>query len=304
MGRLEQKVFESLKSGKINDPSDEIFDILEQNKLLGYFKESYPEQFKGQWVLNMAYIDLLKEIKVPPHLSATILKGAHLINTVYPSEGLRFMGDVDLLISKDSMSDWKHYLTDIGFKDITGETWSANQFKSLHLRNQHGLELVIELHTRLFYQENADHEWETLKATITPFNYLRDEDLFVHLCGHLGYQHTFISLHWLFDIYLLLKKADLDWEKVRVKARQANVWRSCEIIIELLKRHFQFKIQLPYNNSIYSRLMTRVLINEEFLCNSHSAKIRYFLIKHFCKDSLFQALTYDFNWWRHKNKKS
>lgn len=305
MRNPEKIVFDSLEYGTINEYDQDVYEILEQNKLLGYFKDTFPESFKSQWVLNLAYLELLNELKIPKSLNATILKGAHLITHIYPSEGQRFMGDLDLLVSKESIDEWKQFLLNIGFIDITGETWSANQFKSLFLKNHYGLELVVELHTRLFYQEMSGHKWETQPSAIEKFDYLKDEDLFVHLCGHLGYQHSFISLHWLLDIYLLLlKKVDFDWSSVKKKAIDAHVWRSCEIAIELVRNHFKLNIDLPFKPSIYTKLMTKVLINKKFLCRAQQTKYRYFFIKHFCKDSLIQAFIYDLKWWRHERKKA
>lgn len=284
---------------------EEFLTEIERNKLLGLYKDINSSAFKSHWMLNQAYFDELASWQLSPSLKGILLKGAHLLEHYYDELGERFMGDIDILIEKERLADWEQFLIAQGFEDITKETWKANDFKRLYLKHHQGLELVIELHTRLFYQEKVSSLWT--KAITSPYSglyYLSAENLFIHLCGHLAYQHTFISLHWLYDIYLFLdKEKNLDISHIKAQAKRAQVWRSVRIIAFLLKEHFSLSIDKKLLPPFIIRFLIKVLITPQFLWNPHAFRWRYLIVKHFTKDHLYQALAYDLGWFKAKGKK-
>lgn len=301
---LAEKVFTYIKDPEQNAAllDKPVIETLKKAKLSGLCQNQLSNDFKRQWLLNQAYLDELKELKIP--CQAVLLKGIHLISeNIYPHLGMRFMGDVDILINKGDLDLCDFIFKKHGYRDITKGTWEANKFKKVYLKESHGLELVIELHTRLFYQEERGFKWESKPHPEFPdFELLTPEDLFIHLCGHLAYQHTFISLHWLYDIFLVVKHYQIDWEKVELRARQVHVLRSCQLILLLLKNYFGLKdlpdLGIPMPLSDFGTK----LISKKFLSDPHSFPKRYWLIKHLTKDHMKDALIYDFNWLKAKLK--
>lgn len=267
---------------------------------MGLYKEVDSSFFKRNWLLNQSYFDELASWNLdqsPSPIEGVILKGGHLIPKYYSHPGERFMGDIDILISDKQLYNWVNFLKEKGFKDITKDSWSANDFKKILLKKSDSLELVIELHTRLFFQEKKSSHWKgEISSPFPKLSYLCEEELFVHLCGHLAYQHTFLSLHWLYDIYLLVKSTQLDPKKIERKAKSAQVWRSCQIIALILKEKLNVNIPQELLPGPITSLLIGRLITDDFLIHAKRSPLRYFLIKHLTKDHLYQALIYDLSW--------
>lgn len=278
-------------------PSEETLSYLDKCKLSGLAKERLPQSFKRQWLLNQSYLDEI--FSFSPPAPGTLLKGAHLLSqNYYDHPGKRFMGDVDILIAKEDWNTWRDFLLKNGYEDITKDTWEANNFKAIFLKKSGPLELAIELHTRLFFQE--DHEFSWQKEKKGDYFYLTTEDLFIHLCGHIAYQHTFISLHWLYDIYLLLQKENLNWSLTDERAKKAGVFQSCQIILWCMREHFLLKDLPRPKLSFLTKKILQKFLTKEFLINPTDAPIVYQLIKHITKDKISQALTYDLLWVKNK----
>lgn len=210
------------------------------------------------------------------------------------------MGDIDILIPKEQMEEWSRFLINKGLERQYEKTWGANKFKRLFIAKgteEAGL-ISVELHTRLFYDEPVNFMWGTTTSPYSGLNYLESEELFVHLCGHFAYQHTFINLQWLYDIALMIKIENLDWSKVKKISKKVNVYRSCELVCFILKRDFHIKTSLKIG--LLAKLIGNILISKEFLCFPTEKKIHYFMVKTFCKDSLWYAFKYQFLWaWTH-----
>lgn len=273
---------------------------IEHHKLCGLFKERFPQQFKAQWLHNKILHDELSTWPSSHPSQGIILKGPHLLEDYYQEFGERFMGDIDLLVSQDEFENWAQFLIKQGFSPYKTSTWEGNDFKSLFrktLANQ--IDIIVELHSRLFYQqERSLTPYSQPSRTLYPFYKLEKEELFIHLCGHLAYQHNFISLHWLFDIVLLIDQdgPELDWIRVKILAAQYKVERSCKIICHLLNRDFQLPLPNVFKDlSLQDRLLLS-LITPRFLSSQQRKPLRYWPIKHLIKDTLMDALIYDINW--------
>ncbi len=302
--RLDKEIFSFIQDPAGNDLSPQAINLLKELKLSGLIKDQAKKEYKAQWLLNQVYLQEIKSWILPSTLfeRGTLLKGIHLLSTgIYDHPGMRFMGDVDLLVAPEDLSNWENFLLQNGYQDITKGVWEANSFKKIFLKESQGLELVVELHTRLFYQETSTHTWEKqAHPSLSGLLLLKDEDLYVHLCGHLAYQHTFISLHWLYDIYCLLKKTKLNWREVEVKAREANVLKSCQMINFALKKHFKMEDLYDLGISSTTKRFCNNFLTSQFLCYPTHNQMTYWLIKHLTKDDLLHSLSYDFNWIKSK----
>lgn len=301
------KFFTYIQTSQEERKPDESFSkLLERTKLEGLDPAHCQEGFKRQWMLNQSYLDLLNEFsKDCP--KAIILKGSHLLlEGIYSFPAHRFMGDVDLLIREEDQGLWKDYLTSKGFSDITNDskgTWEANNFKRVFLKEDQELEFAIELHTRLFFQEELNFSWETQDSRLKPFSILTNEDLFIHLCGHLAYQHTFISLHWLYDLFKLVQVVDLDFKKIEERAKKAQVLRSCQLVLWCLREYFNGHSLPSLGISPFVRSLAKIFLTKSYLVDPTNFAFSYMAVKHLSKDHLHQAIIYDLLWFKSRMKK-
>lgn len=205
------------------------------------------------------------------------------------------MGDIDILIPANQLDAWSSHLKDKGLSLQDEDTWEANDFKRIFIaKKDNAIDLIsVELHTRLFYNEPISVNWAYKSSPFPKLSFLKEEELFVHLCGHLAYQHSFINLQWLYDIALVSSRESLDWGKVQYLATNSRVYRSCELICIILDKYFGIKNKL--NIGLHAKLASTIL-SKEFLCYPTNSKFRYFLVKIICKDSLWHSIKYHALW--------
>ncbi|MCR9204187.1 MAG: nucleotidyltransferase family protein [Halobacteriovoraceae bacterium] len=271
--------------------------LLERHKLGGVFKNEYPEAYKKYWVINTNHLRFLDEECSSISLKGCLLKGCHLVKDYYDDIGMRFMGDIDLLVNPNEFDLWTKNLESLGFEVEEESRWEANNFKKLLSREKGGMELVVELHSRLFYQEEEGLIWETSPLYSENLHGLKKEDLFVHLCGHLGYQHTFHSLNWLYDIALLIQKEDLDFDLIFKKAQKAKVLKACRITLTILSFHFGIS---GLKGTLWERFLAKSLLTPKFLKDPYYSKFRFLLVKTIVKDSMGDAFSYYRGWLKNK----
>lgn len=270
--------------------------------LIEEFQKKIRHQYQKQWIHNHI---LLEEISLISHgllelqINATMLKGIHLLFDLYPDIGSRFMSDIDLLIDSNDMSKWSNLLTSLNYRPILQKTFYANNFKAEWTKKVGEIEVNIELHTRLFFHLKSE-DWRIEKSSFNNIYQLKKEDLFLHLCGHLALQHTFIKLYWLFDIYFLLKKYQqtLDWNYILNKSHKAHLFKSVQMTLWVLSKYFNLKID--ENVSSYFKInydnYWKKILTLNFLLRPYDNKLHYYLLKHATKDRLLEAFRYDLSW--------
>lgn len=272
------------------------------------FKNNNPkfqDQYKKQWVHNQILQDELHSISLKLQgtpLTATLLKGAHLLQDLYPDLGSRFLSDIDLLIEEKDYLYWEKTLQDFGYKHLSLATFSGNNYKFQWSKFREDIEINIELHTKLFFHLKKEN-WILKSSALLPFTKLSLEDTLIHLCGHLAFQHSFLKLYWLFDIYFYIDKFgdQINWDEVVYKSKNAHLYQSVLMCLWCMEKYFYLspKIALTFNTAGPKWWQKFLTIN--FLLNPDKNKIDYFLIKHATKDYLWEAIWYDLIWlWHYK----
>jgi hypothetical protein len=150
------------------------------------------------------------------------LKGLHLAHRVYPSPGLRDMGDIDLLVRRGELPGADRALRALGYAPqldpfrLAGGGGSLQA--ALYLRED---SLPVHLHwhpsnaslPHFMYRIDADEVWsEARGGAMAPHHFL------VALCEH-ALKHSYAHLVLLSDIELASRGAD--WGLVR---RTAERW--------------------------------------------------------------------------------
>ena len=264
-------------------------------------KKMLAPHWQAQWLRNHLY---LEELRLIQHLAdkfkvnLTVLKGAALIPEFYPDLGSRQMSDLDLLIPMDEFDRFKEMLSSQGYIEKQSDTWKANDFKATFLIHRQSFELVIELHSRLFFTESPNRKWQVTQQS--PKSLAPTETL-IHLVGHFSYQHTFLKLFWLIDIDRFIRRhsANIDWvqfaqasDQLRMnKAMTATLWVA------------HYFLDTPIPKSMQKRsFIQKIFLTEKFLWNK-KFNLTYYILKNDLKDSFKDTANYSSLWAVQKIKK-
>jgi hypothetical protein len=157
-----------------------------------------------------------------------LLKGEALSKGLYPGDGLRPYGDLDLLIRPETYDAAKEILIGLGFRlrPSASEAEKRQLFGEIEFDRGGPITVTVDLHwdTLMASWEpgslfNGDEVWSSLDrislgSRVLPV--LRGELLLLYLCVHFAFHHVFDGLLWLCDLVLLLgREADrIDWDRL------------------------------------------------------------------------------------------
>ncbi len=193
-------------------------------------KEVLQKSYLSSATHNMLALDNLNRIVDSldgARVQNILLKGASLVQTVYPDPALRPMFDLDLLIPFSQFSRAVEAVARIGYVqsqpfpylDDTGLFWSQTA-----LNNGDSLAKVLELHWHLldnpYYAQRIPFAelWSrstSHKLERSSTRSLAPDDLVIHLCAHNvfhhsgNYQRTAVDLGMILDYY----KDRFNWER-------------------------------------------------------------------------------------------
>ena len=256
-------------------------------------KEKFATRWKSQWLRNHLYLDVLKKLREladQNNLNFITLKGAGLLESVYQDLGSRQMSDIDLLIPLGQVEQFEAVLKNNGF--VKGQTgsWFANDYKSIFTIDISSFELVVELHTRLFYLESSETQWQIdNQKTLSP------TDNLIHLVGHYSYQHTFLKLFWLIDIDRFVRRYsnEIDWARVESIAVKLRMRKAVHATLWVAHRYLQTPV--PENMCSGRSLIQRLLLKEKFLWKKKFS-LTYYILKFDIRDSGLDSVSYSFFW--------
>jgi len=259
-------------------------------------RDNEHEEAKLQNFKNQIYFHLFKIISQLFHEKVVGLKGISLLGELYSDFSMRSLGDLDLLVTdKETMSQFQEYLNIEGFHKVATEEWEGNDFKKVYSKNISGIEFVLEIHEKLLYLKKEPE----LKFKLNQSGcwILDDVSNVFHLIHHLSYQHTFLKLSWLYDLFFFIKKNPKAFYEVALLSKEYNLSASFDFTIRALEVYFQLNLSDFY---IDSKRLSLKLVSYTFLVNPETNLLRYYVIKHCTKDSFFVALRYDVLWFKHK----
>lgn len=256
------------------------------------FEKQRLENLQRNTLLMCQYEEIQKTAEASS-LELAPLKGIYLLENLYKDWGLRPMSDIDILISPGDEVRFFSALAGLGFKPQTSSHWMANHFKHLFSKSVEDLEVVVEVHTDLFWHLNQNLEVESFQNEHPHCL----ENHFLFLCGHLAFQHNFLKLFWLVDIFEMGRRfaSEMDFDWLKSKAQDLQLENSlnacifaCRILID---RGFLLKEYPQLPAAWYQNILT-----DEFLLAPRQHHMRYFALKHLLKDELGTAIKYDWKW--------
>ena len=172
-----------------------------------------------------------------------VLKGFEL-KKLYPKSDMRFMSDIDILISKKDAEKVSLIMTELGYKIISyGKEKDDVYFKDPIMN--------VEIHNALFdvqYKEynslfkTLDKMENIIPKTKYQYNF-SDEDfflfLFVHTVKH--YLSYGIGIRVVMDIYIYLKAKEktLNWEYINDSLNKLKLYDFFEVFNHFIKVWFE-----------------------------------------------------------------
>jgi Uncharacterised nucleotidyltransferase len=191
--------------------------------VVAQFKLEYKQNFARNIVLadRLAWLCRTFNENAIPFVP---VKGLILADQTFPSEGLRSLCDLDVLIQPESLSKAVQILSQNGLSlsgtDLIYEVDLEKQRDLKFVGTLKGFDYVLELHwkfkdTFLKLQQDVvwnnlvDYEWSGLKLRV-----FSPELTLLHLIHHLHYQG--FTLKILMDVAATLKtyESSLDWDQV------------------------------------------------------------------------------------------
>jgi len=183
------------------------------------------------------------------------LKGVYLLEHAYPDIAARSMSDIDILIRKRDLAECIRILEGLGYRTTGYFNLDDENVDTKHvppMEKSGGA--IVELHWTLLEEDepftiDAQALWQrTVPARIANVDALAlgVEDLILHLCLHLTYQHYLnLGLRGLLDIALVIHKfrPEIDWQKLIQIAQSWGAERVTLLALKLVET--QLKVPIP-----------------------------------------------------------
>ena len=196
-------------------------------------------------------------------ISAVGLKGIYLLENIYGNVGARSMNDIDILVKKQDIDICLKVMQGSGFEHTAYFSLEDENIDTKHvppLRKAGGP--FVEVHWTLLEEDepftiNADALWEhVMPARIANVDALSlgVEDLILHLCLHLTYQHYMrLGLRGLLDIAMVIHKfrMEIDWTKL---VQVSKTWGS-ERVTTLTLKLVEMLLKVPISAEVYASLL-------------------------------------------------
>ena len=196
-------------------------------------------------------------------IPAAGLKGIFLLEQVYPSIGARSMSDIDILVKRQDLAGCLNLMKSLGYSP---ETYFSLEDENIDIKHLPPMSKrsgpLVEVHWTLLEEDepftiDAAALWERMlpaKIANVEAMCLGVEDLVLHLCLHLTYQHYLqLGLRGLLDIALVLQKfrAEIDWQKL---VRIAKSWET-ERVTALTFKLLESQLNLAIPQDVYPALV-------------------------------------------------
>lgn len=183
------------------------------------------DKWKRAYVYNTIYyqkyllvFDKVQKALNQKDIPVIALKGMALASGLYADEGLRPMGDIDILVPEGSGSEALSVLLEAGAKQVVVPRSELHEKTDAHMRALTIDGVMVEIHQRLFalgsdyYIKDADYFASPVHINNQGVQISRLNDVWMlyHLVAHAikGIHMGGLRLGWLLDIALLLHKSE------------------------------------------------------------------------------------------------
>ncbi|MFA7725060.1 MAG: nucleotidyltransferase family protein [Candidatus Izemoplasmatales bacterium] len=217
-------------------------------------------QYKAKDVVQNLAIREITQLFANAEIKHMYLKGAFL-KTIYPESYMRSMGDIDILIESQTMSEVHHLFAEAGYKlQSVGPT---------HDLFTKGKDIIVEVHPGIDKHFEANHQavmndiWEHTNL-ISGYEYRLDKEyqviyLLCHLAKHM--KSSGVGLRQILDIGILLNdtKDTVNTNQLSILLSQTKLMRFFETIQWLNEKWFGLQ---PLQGTIYPEDFTDDFLGE------------------------------------------
>ncbi len=182
----------------------------------------FQENFYRNAIRNSIFIEGIDSLSSIIDNKIILLKGAYLIQYLYPNIAIRSMCDIDILVEKEKVKKNWNKLVDHGFKlgDSLPKS-TVHEKNACHLPSLYSGQFMTEVHWNLFGGERfyavTQKAWSNFRHLKNNIYSLSDEMLLIHLCVHF-YKHlkNAAGMRMLCDINELILKVDhtINWNEI------------------------------------------------------------------------------------------
>jgi len=262
-----------------------------------YFTQDFNQYLAGLHKLNIQrnliyleeYAQLNETCKshdIPPFIA---LKGLSLLQRVH-SLGERSLTDIDVYQDSKNLDKIHEVLKLNGYQHVSEKKWQANNHKYPFKKTVMGLEVTLELHTKLFFNQDEQFSPPTISNGVMTI--LAPDIEIVYLSAHLVHQHTFLKLFWLLDLYQITKNNPTVWNENSFSlAKKFRVKTSLTAVGFCLRNLFGQAVKVDAHF-----LPMKYFLTWSTLIKINESRIKYLFMKHASKDSFGDALSYDLRW--------
>jgi hypothetical protein len=166
-------------------------------------------------------------------IEAIPLKGLYLAHHLYPSPGLRDMGDVDLLIRRTCLRDADAELRRLGYApDVEPERLDGGTLNAVEYWREGSMPVHLHWHVsnaslpHFMYHVDVDELWREARGGV-----FAPQHLLVTLCEH-ALKHSYAELIHLTDVELASR--GVDWALVAETARRWGLEQAVHYALVLL----------------------------------------------------------------------
>lgn len=193
--------------------------------------------YKRTWCHNqLLYHKMVKMVSAfaESGIDTMILKGMSLSLVYYQDLGVRPMGDFDLFVQSNRVSEAMELLKKLGWIYRTGDPKS-------HLPYRHSISYsdqsdnIVDIHWHALYQccsaESDDDFWQMAEkvnlgdaTTLT----LNPTDMLFHLCIHGLLWSPEPLIHWFADAFTVfqMKKSEISWDRLVAHATKRKLTKT------------------------------------------------------------------------------
>lgn len=192
------------------------------------------------------------------------VRGPALAEAMYGDAAARPMGDLDLLVRRDRLTQVGEILNSLGFVEMDRRPGFSRNFSYTlkFIKDRHGW-IIAEPHWTLAYPPFAerldmDRVWSRCvrgRVVGVATELLSSTDLFLHLCFHLIHRGDHIPLLWFYELdrLLRLRAKDIDWEEIT----RVAVASGQELLLAEALGRLQARFESPLPRDLLPALRSR-----------------------------------------------
>lgn len=214
-------------------------------------------------------------------ISAIVLKGTALAETVYPSPVLRHSHDIEILLKDQDLDRAAATLRRVFFRIVK----QGPEPGGSHFTLEHETHLPLELHSSLFqipyYNSSLAEIWSRRRkceVADVPAHILAPSDNLLHVCGHASYSRGHQSLRWVNDAWFVIdRNPDLDWDLLLDCAGRSHLVLPLSVILSYLAEDLKAAVPQDFLHRLSAAASESSAVEREFaLFSARSAPLGSF----------------------------